>query len=177
MIFWYITITIAQTFNIAVDFGGVLSVHDSDNAEHKNTCIDVPNGIESLEKLKNAGHKLYLVSFCGKKRAKETKESIETNKLDYLFEKQIYVKNTKFKRPICELHNCHFMIDDRTDILGSFVKEESTSQTVPILFGSEDERFKSAQNWNEVVDIIEQVPHFEVKDVEITNVHKLVYDV
>ena len=75
-----------KKFKIGVDFGGVLSIHDSkmtnnSGLEHKNTAINMPFAIDNLKKLKKQGHELYIISFCGKTRAKETKgkKCISTN--------------------------------------------------------------------------------------------------
>ena len=70
----------APSFTIGIDFGGVLSQHDSrvapGDASHINTAIDMPNAVESLMALKAEGHHLFLISFCGKSRAIETKASL-----------------------------------------------------------------------------------------------------
>src|ERR1041385_8370851 len=100
-------------FNIGIDFGGVLSIHDGGNVEHKNSLINIP--LESIIKLKTIDHNLYIVSFCGLTRAKETKLSIESSALHNAFTNQYYVKKREHKREICEYTGCHFMIDVRQE--------------------------------------------------------------
>lgn len=152
-------------FNIGVDFGGVLSSKDTKGAEHVNTCIDMPFAIESLLKLKALGHKLFLISFCGKTRAIETKQSLETTMISEstscasLFDAIYFVKDTKFKRPMCEYLNCHFMVDDRDDILLDV--QYSACKTIPILFGQRKHNtLTPAFDWNIVTVIIESSPFF-----------------
>ena len=129
--------------NIGIDFGGVLSMKDKEGTEdkqeglglvqeHKNTCIDMPGAIEALHQLKAQGHNLILISFCGKKRALETKQSLEDSGLAALFSALVFVKKPQFKKNICELYQCRYLIDDRADILAHV----ATAETVqPILFG------------------------------------------
>ena len=71
-IHYYLHPLFKMSYNILFDFGGVLSVHDGGNTEHKNTCINMPNAKESIEQMKNNGHNLSIVSFCGRSRANET---------------------------------------------------------------------------------------------------------
>lgn len=155
-----------MSFNIGIDFGGVLSMHDDkNNAEHINTVIDVPNALECLLKLKNDGHKLYLISFCGKTRAIETYQSLALSHIDNnmccadLFETIYFVKDRTKKKEICEYLHCHFMIDDRVDILQNIVG--CKSNTKPILFGSEHSQFISAPDWTNVVNIINTSEYFD----------------
>jgi hypothetical protein len=108
-----------MALKIGVDFGGVLSIHDQGEragAEHNNTTINIPEALESLRLLKQAGHKLYLNSFCGKNRAMETKAAIE-KEAPGLFDGLFFVKNKKFKGAITRYLGCDAMIDDRLDIL------------------------------------------------------------
>ena len=71
--------SIDNVFKIGIDFGGVLSSKsiNQNGAEHINTCIDMPFAIENLLKLKSHGHKLFLISFCGRTRAVETNKSLQ----------------------------------------------------------------------------------------------------
>jgi hypothetical protein len=155
-----------MSFNIGIDFGGVLSTHDNkDNAEHINTAIDVPTALENLQKLKNDGHKLHLISFCGKSRAIETLQSLKNSKINDkmscadLFDTIYFVKDRSKKREMCEHLNCHFMIDDRTDILENIIGCQS--KTKPILFGSKSSQYVSANNWEEVINIINSTKYFD----------------
>lgn len=155
----------SDKFNIGIDFGGVLSSKDTKGAEHVNTCIDMPFAVENLMKLKDQGHKLFLISFCGKTRAIETKQSLENTMISEnvscasLFDEIYFVKDTKFKRPMCEYLNCHFMVDDRDDIL--FDVQNSACKTIPILFGQRKHTtLNPAFDWNIVTTIIESSPYF-----------------
>jgi hypothetical protein len=155
-----------KVFRIGVDFGGVLSEHDAAiGAEHVNTAIDMPFALENLIRLKQMGHKLYLISFCGKARAIQTKESLMTSMIGPgmscadLFEKMYFVKDRSKKREMCEYLKCHFMVDDRTDIQEEVAK--SLCHTIPILFGeSSHSTFIAAPDWNVVSNIIGSTPYF-----------------
>lgn len=158
----------SDKFNIGIDFGGVLSLMDTTGAEHVDTCINMPLAVENLLKLKALGHKLFLISFCGQNRAMETKQSLETTMISgnvscaSLFDGIYFVKEKKFKRPMCEYLNCHFMIDDRAGILADV--QNSACKTIPILFGhSEHGSLTSASDWNIVTSIIESSPYFSTK--------------
>lgn len=158
-----------SSLNIGIDFGGVLSAHDkpqgSTTAEHVNTTIDIPDAIENMLKLKLLGHKLYLISFCGKSRAIITKQSLESTLISGsmscadIFDGIYFVKNKSYKKELCEYLNCHFMIDDRLDVLENILT--TSCKTVPILFGSQDETMISALDWNSVTKIITETAHFE----------------
>jgi hypothetical protein len=116
---------------IGIDFGGVLSRHDifkhrpHDPAtvavegvavEHKNVAIDAPGALEALKEWKARGHELYLISFCGRTRAEETRASIERTSPG-LFTALYFTRSTSAKADICRHLGCHIMIDDRKDIL------------------------------------------------------------
>jgi hypothetical protein len=132
--------------NIGIDFGGVLSIHDKEEniVEHKNTSINMPHAIETLLKLKEDGHKLYLISFCGKKRAIETHDSIINSEIKDVFEREFYVKNIEYKKYICHLVDCDIMIDDTSEILES-VKSFCPNITT-ILFNDNNKD----KNWNDI---------------------------
>lgn len=175
-----------DSFNIGIDFGGVLSAHDATiGAEHVNTAIDIPLAVDNLLKLRGLGHKLFLISFCGKSRAVETIKSLKDSYISAgiscadLFSGIFFVKDKKFKKEMCEYLNCHFMVDDREDILQSI--NESLCKTVPILFGTEETQtnFKTASNWNQVTEIILSTPHFSTSStsLSIEKPIKLLYDI
>lgn len=156
-----------EYFNIGIDFGGVLSSHDNNiGAEHINTLIDVPFACENLLKLKGLGHKLFLISFCGKTRAMETMKSLQTSLItdempcSDIFDGIYFVKDKKYKKELCEYLNCHFMIDDREDILLNVMN--NSCNTIPILFGSEKSisNFINATDWNYATDKITSTPYF-----------------
>ncbi len=103
---------------IGVDFGGVLSVykkrHRSDDDEHQSVEINIPNAVESLIKLKESGHELYLISYCGERRAIETKRSLlKTISRSDLFNGLYFVRRTSHKADVCLALGCDIMIDDK----------------------------------------------------------------
>ena len=165
---------VATTFRIGVDFGGVLSQHDSRVAHHDpshvNTAIDMPGAIQHLLALKQDGHLLFLISFCGKSRAIETKASLERESLPdgqplaSLFQQIFFVKDRKYKKQICEYLNCHFMIDDRADILDHIAT--TVTHTIPIHFGQRhSSQFRPAPDWETVTHIIHNTPYFHINHV------------
>lgn len=158
--------------NIGIDFGGVLSIHDnmSLNQEHKNTSINMPFAIENLLKLKQDGHKLYLISFCGKKRALETHEAILNSELKDVFEKEFYVKNVEYKSIVCKYLDCHVMIDDTSEILESITK--LYPNIFPILF-------EDTKNWNDIYTLISslKIEKNQKQKEENENISKFIYDI
>lgn len=120
-----------MSLKIGIDFGGVLSIHDGEPiaVEHRSTAINMPNAIESLHLLKKLGHKLYLISFCGKTRAVQTKKSIDDNIPD-LFEETYFVKSKKYKKDITKYVGCDIMIDDTLDILVDIEKTRSCPNNI-----------------------------------------------
>ena len=170
-----------EKFNIGIDFGGVLSVKDTEDAEHVNTVIGMPFAIENLLKLKAFGHKLFLISFCGKARAIETKKSLKSTQVSGdmscadLFDGIYFVKDIKYKRPLCEYLNCHFMIDDREDI--QFDVQKSACKTIPILFGQrKHSSLIPAYDWSVVTNIITSTPYFST-ELTVDMPTKLVYQI
>lgn len=154
---------------IGIDFGGVLSIHDSKRSsleigDHINTVIDMPNAMEVLTKLKEAGHTLYLISFCGKNRAIETKESLK--EFSDIFEDQFYTKNREYKGFICNYLECDVMIDDRQDVLDSVNKDSFSTKT--ILF---------KDNWLEILDILTNYSPKKYKGNNINNINKYCYKI
>jgi hypothetical protein len=150
----------SNNFNIGIDFGGVLSSHDDGNNEHRNTHMDMPFALDILKQLKQLKHNLYLISFCGKSRANETKESIKMNNASELFNDQFYVKKREYKREVCDNLGCHFMIDDSVENLDHI--SSTNKKIVTILFGQSTHSYhKCASDWNDVLSIISKTPYFE----------------
>lgn len=177
--------SMGKHFNIGIDFGGVLSSHDAKiGAQHVNTAIDMPLAIENLLKLKHQGHHLFLISFCGKNRAIETKQSLidtpimpgSDMKCASLFEKMYFTPDRKYKKEICEFLNCHFMVDDRSDIQEVVITSEC--HTIPILFGEEHHpTFIAAKNWDVVTGIISSTPFFDTTIPKKELKKKMVFDI
>ena len=68
---------------IGIDCGGVLFVTNtkfepefSEDADRDEPEAWMPGAKEALEELKQQGHELFVVSFCGKRRALETREKL-----------------------------------------------------------------------------------------------------
>jgi hypothetical protein len=167
-----------KSFNIGIDMGGVLSVHDNKNketinSEHKNTAINMPYSIESLQLLKEMGHDLFLVSFCGKNRAIDTRNSIKNNNLNILFEQQYYVKSKQFKNDVCKHIGCHFMIDDNEDVLDNV--KLNNDKIITVLFGGNNHLIhKCAKDWKDVVDIIKSTEYFNAIKIK-NNIDNFLY--
>jgi hypothetical protein len=152
-----------QSLDIGIDFGGVLSIHASDDekgGEHRRLEIDMPEALESLKKLKEQGHRLHLISFCGNKRAQQTAASLK-NQCDGLFYSLFFVKNKKFKGAVCKMLGCDIMIDDTLEVLESVVLDVPT--IVPILFtgdpsftdpGDGNTPVNDVETWKEIVELI-----------------------
>ena len=106
---------------IGIDVGGVLSIHKTDvgDGEHENTGIDMPHAIESVRALAAAGHTLYIVSFCGRRRAMETRDSLVACGLADCFAAMYFVKKVTHKKHVCASLGLDVLIDDRGDILRS----------------------------------------------------------
>jgi hypothetical protein len=107
---------------IGIDFGGVLSIHDgggrSQSQEHGSTVINIPGGVSALQRLKTEGHSLHLISFCGKRRAEETKATIlASEEARDLFDGLHFVKKASLKGEVCKHIGIDVMIDDRLDVL------------------------------------------------------------
>ena len=127
-----------MSFTIGIDFGGVLSKHDKssiDSGEHINTVIDMPYAVDVLKTLHKEGHSLNIISFCGRRRAYESLQSLADNKLSCLFTTQHYVKDRLYKAHICAYIGCHIMIDDRVDILDNI----KNNFLIHIQFGLENQ--------------------------------------
>ena len=142
----------SSKYVLGIDFGGVLSKHDGGDTEHKNVSIDMEYAIVELTRLKELGYILYIISFCGSSRAKETSKGLKENDLTKLFDGEFYVSKREYKKYICKYLGCDFMIDDREFILED-VKTENPNLTT-ILFGSSSSSHKSAKDWKEVSDIV-----------------------
>lgn len=108
---------------IAIDYGGVCSSKaaeyeaDPSDSKHNDTPRDitVPGCLEALNELAKT-HELYLISFCGAKRAKQTRSFLES-KYPELFKELYFTKKRTHKNAVCKLIGADIMIDDRLDIL------------------------------------------------------------
>ncbi len=145
---------------IGIDYGGVCSKHDANNEDKYEddnfvgeVGINVPDCLEILRYLKSLGHTLILISYCGVKRANETKKyfrTLQNNPFSELF----FVKKRAYKKEICAYRGVDVMIDNRLDILATI------APTYTMHFGSHMSDVKSkyiadytVKNWQEVQTI------------------------
>ncbi|CAF0719916.1 unnamed protein product [Adineta ricciae] len=107
---------------IGIDFGGVLTIHDktrtSEDDEHRSVEINMPDAMKSLLQLKESGHKLYLISYCGERRAQETKKSLlRTLPSKNFFDALYFTQRTSNKLDVCQALGCDIIIEDRLKTL------------------------------------------------------------
>ena len=167
-----------MSLNIGIDFGGVLSVHDEPNADgasHKSTAINIVDAVDSLKLLKEAGHKLYLNSFCGRRRAVETKAAIE-KEIPNIFDGIYFVKSKKYKDDITKFIGCDVMIDDTLDILVNIHHSKTCSN---LFWFQGDPTFSdkrkipkgtniiAVDSWKKIVDICSHMKPSAIADPSI----------
>lgn len=147
-------------FSIGINFGGVLCSNDYTFTPNKTTTIDVPYAIDSLKYLKKYNCNLYLISFSGLERAINNRNCIEP--ISYLFSKQFFVKKMQYKKYICNLIGCHFMIDNRVEVLDDIHKHNH--KIITILFGEAlfHPDHMCARNWQDVLYIINNTSYFDI---------------
>ena len=112
-----------MALKIGIDIGGVCSSHASgyeDDLKSSSTILDIDGCLETLYKLVRMGHHIYIVSFCGAKRAVETQGTL-INMYPELFTTKnlFFVKKKTYKDLICQHLGLDVMIDDRIDIINS----------------------------------------------------------
>lgn len=153
-----------------IDFGGVLSKHDgrenkqqSIKAEHRSTAVNVPGAQEALRTLKAAGHRLVLNSFCGRKRAEETKAAL-TQTIPGILHQTFFVKDAKHKGFITQCTGADVMIDDRLDVLQEITRidpgcplllwfTEQNKQLAAQALGSH--KIVPVNSWSEIVTVLQ----------------------
>lgn len=149
-----------MSFTIGIDYGGVLSIHDGGDAEHKTTDANMEGAIDGVANLKKAGHHLNIISFCGMRRAVATKHSVDSSGLSEFFDNQYYVGNRDHKKYICKYLGCDFMIDDREAILNDVLKYNPGIVTILFQTKPATKCLRKtyphilASNWENVVEII-----------------------
>lgn len=137
-----------EPLKIGIDFGGVLSKHFADESAdgtRRVLSIDMDGAIGVLTYLQKAGYRLFLISFCGKTRAQETKTAIE-KQCPSLFEQLIFVKNKSYKGRVCKRFGCDFMIDDTLSVLQDV---EKTISGLDLILFSGDPSFENQGEWKE----------------------------
>ena len=151
---------------IGIDFGGVLSVYDktqprSDEDEHQSVEVNMPDAMESLIKLKDAGHQLYLISYCGQRRAIETQRSLlRTLPRPDLFDGMYFVDRTTYKADVCRALGCDIMIDDKLKILNNIQRQIPTMKLLwfisPDVNGYAPDMIK-VESWSDIMKNINEV--------------------
>ncbi len=102
---------------ILVDYGFVCNVDNQD------VTINAPDCLEVLHRLRDRGHTLTLVNFCGRVRMKQIQDYLKT--IDNPFVEMYFVKHHKYKRHVAAYLGVDVVIDDRMDVLLS-MKEYTT---------------------------------------------------
>ena len=146
---------------IGIDFGGVLSIHDktrtSEDDEHQSVEINMPGAMESLLQLKESGHKLYLISYCGERRARETKKNLlkilpSKNFFDALY----FTQRTSNKLDVCQALGCDIIIEDRLKTLKHIQRTVPTMKFLWFTSSNEtqpDDIIK-VESWSDVMKTI-----------------------
>ena len=166
--------------SIGVDMGGVCSsksrVYEETDGEIKK-LIDVPDCLKYLNKLKDDGHELVLVSFCGKRRARETRLKL-LEEYKGLFDKIFFVKDKKKKGMVCDYNKLDVMIDDRLDVLScinrppkyliNYVGDVGDNSEISSLV-------TVVENWEDIYDCISKLKPLKHKRDGSINLDKILY--
>lgn len=173
------------SLKIGIDFGGVLSIHDTPadtSSGHRSTAINVNGAVETLKKLKSKGHELFLISFCGRSRAVETANAIE-KQIPGLFSHLFFVKDKKFKKDLVRALGCDIMIDDTVDIISDVDDQKLNCQLIWFTGDPNLERPESIPKWNKGVELSswKSVADFiendsDKKDFKEPNIEKVTQD-
>lgn len=164
-----------KKYSIAIDFCGVLS-----SLDEKCDDINITGAIEALTLLKKNGHKLYIVSFCGKSRAIKIKESI-LKKHSGIFDGMYFVKDRKFKGYVTKFIGADIIIDDSLDVLCEAMKIDKFVR--PIWFSSEKQTEKlyiqQIQKWTEVIEYVNTVKYRRGEKVndEVNDIKSKIYNI
>lgn len=105
---------------IGIDYGGVCSENSDAHEDSKVEQVPLLNMkgcLEALQQLKKDGHQLFLVSFCGRKRANQVREYLP-KEFPGLFDGMFFVKDKKFKDEVCRVEKLDILIDDRAEVFG-----------------------------------------------------------
>ncbi|UJR21791.1 hypothetical protein I4U23_024866 [Adineta vaga] len=149
---------------IGIDFGGVLCIHDktrtSEDDEHESVELNMPDAMASLIKLKESGHKLYLISYCGERRARETKRNLlKILPSKTFFDGLYFTQRTSNKLDVCQALGCDIMIEDRLKTLKHI---QRTIPTMKFLWFSSSEESQpddmiKVESWSDIMKTINDV--------------------
>jgi hypothetical protein len=174
----------AAHLKIGIDYGGVLcstgSYIETDDTEY-NTEINIEGALLALTDLKLQGHDLYLISFCGRHRAEETRHIINT-RYPNLFTELYFVTKKSNKAGIIDYLGCDVMIDDRIEILQNIHRHIPSTQCIWFIGDPAFERDQTytqdfaltiTKSWSEVTTCISKLtPTARAMNTEI-NITKL----
>lgn len=162
---------------IGIDFGGVLSIDDIlSRTPHRNTTIDMPGAKEAIAQLAK-DHKLFLISFCGKRRAMETKASIIEAGLDKYFTGLYFVKHPDYKAQITRYLGCNVMIDDTVHVLDNIRAHNDKIHTILFNPINLSIRHSFAKNWETVELILHNSEYNHIERDETIDITRLCYTV
>ncbi|CAF1330651.1 unnamed protein product [Adineta steineri] len=149
---------------IGIDFGGVLAIHDktrvSEDDEHQSVEINMPDAMTSLIKLKESGHKLYLISYCGERRARETKRSLsKILPTKDFFDGVYFTQRTSNKVDVCRATGCDIMIEDRLKTLKHI---HTIIPTMKLIWSTSTDDSQppdmiKVESWNDIMKTIDDV--------------------
>jgi hypothetical protein len=162
---------------IGIDFGGVLSIEDAllPASSHRNTQIDMPGAHEAIAELAKE-HTLYLISFCGKRRAMETKASIHASGLAKYFAGLYFVKHPDYKSQITRFLGCDVMIDDRIDVLDNIHMHNNKIHT--LLFNNPATSIHiPVSTWRDAITLIPRLSDTSIIRNETIDITRLCYAV
>jgi len=136
---------------IGIDCGGVLfptnTKFEGGGEDTTQTEEWMPGALQSLDTLRKLGHELFVVSFCGKRRALETREKLLEVK-DVIPPEHVFIVKDKLKKgTVCRNEGIQVLIDDRQDVLRAAKK--NFPELTCILF----------ESWEQVMDSIQNVSH------------------
>lgn len=140
--------------NIGIDAGGVLFVNRGEiPSEDTSSTNFMEDAIKIMRDLKQRGHRLFLISFAGKRVGQETKDALKEHAPDCIMENDMYIVNKRTKKGIlCNQLNIDIMIDDRIDVLEKVL--EDSPKTKCILFGgqkTDNPHIIHVDNWVQLI--------------------------
>jgi hypothetical protein len=164
-----------MSLKIGIDYNGVCK-----SKLLGQDIINIPDCLKTLTRLKEKGHKLYLVSYCGAAKARPLKLYLENL---CIFDDFYFVKNRSFKNLVCKYLGLDVLIDDRLDIIKSiqnsygvhfyFENHESNKNVVDYI------PKYSANNWNDVkllLDMLEPKNNVPDENYNIKNLCHLMFN-
>jgi hypothetical protein len=144
-----------RELKIGIDNGGCLSVHsrgkalEDEEGHVSDQELNMPGARDALLELKRQGHRLFLESFAGRKRATRTHDVLAPLGL---FEAFHFTKQKRHKAAVCEHYGLDVFVDDSPDVVAA-AAEQNPSMLVLHFTGDpsyesehEEERESRLQN-------------------------------